>query len=91
MVSRAAAEQFKGTSYEVKKYSYVSTKESIVQMIAEAKREDKVVVVFTTVLDAIREKIIEECEKNELPYIDVLAPLLNKFSDLLEMKPVNEP
>ncbi len=91
MVSRAAAEQFKGTSYEVKKFSYVSTEESIVQMIAEAKREDKAVVVFTTVLDAIRIKVVEECEKNNLPYIDVLAPLLNTFSDILDMQPVNKP
>jgi len=91
MVSRAAAEQFKGTSYEIKKYSYVSTEGSIIQMISEAKREDKVVVVFTTVLDAIRKKIIEECEKNKLPYIDVLAPLLNQFSTLLNQEPINEP
>jgi len=91
MVSRAAAEQFKGTNYELKKYSYVSTEENILQMISEAKREDRVVVVFTTVLDAIREKIIEECDKNNLPYIDVLAPLLNKFSDLLGQQPINEP
>ncbi len=91
MVSRAAAEQFKGTSYELKKYSYVSTEENINQMISDAKREDKVIVVFTTVLDVIRKKIIEECEKNKLPYIDVLAPLLNQFSDLLGQEPINEP
>jgi len=91
MVARAAAEQFKGTSYEVKKYSYVSTEESINQMIVEAKRDDKAVVVFTTVLDDIREKIIKECDKYKVPYIDVLAPLLNKFADLLGSQPMNEP
>lgn len=91
MVARAAAEQFKGTTYEVKKFSYVSTEESIVQMITEARREDRAVVVFTTVLDDIREKIIKECDKNHLQYIDVLAPLLNKFSDLLGQQPINEP
>ncbi|WP_430882949.1 pyruvate, water dikinase regulatory protein [Fusibacter sp. JL216-2] len=91
MVARAAAEQFKGTNYEVKKFSYVSTKESIVQMIAEAKREEKVIVVFTTVLQELREKIVMECKKNDLPYIDILEPLMNKFSDLLKMEPINEP
>ncbi len=45
---------------------------------------------FTTVLQELREKIVMECKKNDYIHRH-LEPLMNKFSDLLKMEPINEP
>ncbi len=91
MVSRATAEQFKDTNYELKKFSYVSTEESIIQILGEAQREEKAIVVFTTVVDETSKKIVSECERHGLACIDVMAPLIGKFSELLNLEPIKEP
>lgn len=90
MVARAAAEQFKDINYEIKKYPFVSNEEQIKELIDDAS-ESKSIIVFTTVLENLREAIKIECKKHNLPYIDVMSPLIKSFETFLDAKPANEP
>lgn len=90
MVARASAEQFRDINYEIKKYPFINNEEQIKELIDDAS-ESSSIIVFTTVLKNLREMIISECEKNNLPYIDVMDPLISKFKDFLGTSPANEP
>ncbi len=90
MVARATAEQFKGFAYEIIKYSYVNNEEQVMDIIEEAQKS-KSIIVFTTVLQNIREKLMIECDKSNIAYIDVMKPLLNVFKGVLNKEPVFEP
>lgn len=90
MVARATAEQFRDINYEIKKYPFINNEEQIKELIDDA-AESSSIIVFTTVLQNLREMIISECKRNKLPYIDVMDPLLNKFEEFLGTKPANEP
>jgi regulator of PEP synthase PpsR (kinase-PPPase family) len=90
MVARATAEQFRGYAYEIIKYSYVNNEEQVMDIIDEAKKE-KSIIVFTTVLHNLRDKIISECDKADISYIDVMKPLLDTFKGVLGKEPEFEP
>ncbi|MGB3366749.1 MAG: pyruvate, water dikinase regulatory protein [Acidaminobacteraceae bacterium] len=90
MVARATAEQFRDINYEIKKFPFINNEEQIKELIDEA-AESSSIIVFTTVLQNLREMIISECKRNRLPYIDVMEPLLTKFEEFLGTKPANEP
>jgi regulator of PEP synthase PpsR (kinase-PPPase family) len=90
MVARATAEQFKDFAYELIKYSGVNNEEQIMDILDEVKRH-RSIIVFTTVLENLREKLISECEANGIIYVDVMKPLLNSFSNLIGITPENKP
>jgi len=90
MVARATAEQFRDINYEIKKYPFINNEEQIKELIDDA-AESTSIIVFTTVLQNLREMIISECNRNKLPFIDVMDPLLTKFEEFLGTKPANEP
>jgi regulator of PEP synthase PpsR (kinase-PPPase family) len=90
MVTRATVEQFKGFSYEIIKYSYVNNEEQVMDIMDEAKKFNSIIV-FTTVLHNLRDKLAQECEKADICYIDVMKPLLDIFSQALGRQPELEP
>lgn len=90
MVARATAEQFKNTEYEIRKYPYVSHEEQIKEMIEEA-AGNRSIVVFTTVLQHIREQILSDCEKHKIPCVDLLMPIIATFESFLGENPKYEP
>lgn len=89
-VARAAAGQFKNSTFEVKKYPYMEDALRIKEILEEAVTR-KSILVFTTVLEAVRSQITTFCKANELPFIDVMSPLVHTFKRFLGEEPINEP
>lgn len=89
-VARAAAGQFKNSSFEVKKYPYMDDALRIQEILEEAITR-KSILVFTTVLEPIRLQITQFCKEHHLPFIDVMSPLIHAFKHFLGEEPVNEP
>lgn len=89
MVARASAEQFKETEYEIKKFPYLNNEEQVKEMIEQAS-DNRSIVVFTTVIEHLKIKIIEECTRHNIPYVDLLSPIMNMFENFIGHKPVNE-
>ena len=82
--------QFLNKDYIVKKYNYVRDEDAVEEIVIEASRH-KSVVLFTTVLDEMRLKIISSCEQHNVTYHDILSPVLNQFAEFFADKPVGKP
>ncbi|MCK8058117.1 MULTISPECIES: pyruvate, water dikinase regulatory protein [unclassified Fusibacter] len=89
-VARAAAGQFKNSEFEVKKYPYIEDVERIKEILEEAATR-RSILVFTTVLQHLREMITGFCKAHKMPFIDVMNPLIHTFKHFLNEDPINEP
>jgi len=89
-VAKAAMNQFLDKDYIVNRYNYVRDDEAVKEIIKEASKH-KSIILFTTVLDDLRETIVYECEENAIMYHDVLSPILLRFSQFFEDAPVGKP
>ncbi|GAU77479.1 pyruvate, water dikinase regulatory protein [Fusibacter sp. 3D3] len=89
-VAKAAMNQFLNKDYIVKKYNYVRDEDAVEEIVIEASRH-KSVILFTTVLDEMRLKIISSCEQHHVTYHDILSPVLNQFAEFFADKPVGKP
>ncbi len=89
-VAKAAMNQFLNKDYIVKKYNYVRDADAVKEIVLEASKHESIVL-FTTVLDELRDVIISECEAHQLAYHDILSPILSKFGDFFGIAPVGKP
>lgn len=89
-VAKAAAAQFKDVDYVLKRFPYISEKEQIENIIERASNF-KSIVIFTTVIEDLKETIIIECEKNNIQYVDIMSPLLSSFHNVVGNEPVHVP
>lgn len=89
-VAKAAMNQFIDIDYVIKKYNYVRDEDAVEEIIQEASRH-KSVVLFTTVLDEMKEKIIKCCTEYKVEWHDVLSPVLTTFSSFFGEQPVGKP
>ncbi len=89
-VAQAAAGQFNDIEFIIKKYPYVSESDKVAAILDEAAKRTAVVV-FTTVIEALKEFILEGCKARGLMAIDVVNPLIYSFKKLLDVEPVYEP
>ncbi|MDK2918259.1 MAG: [pyruvate, water dikinase]-phosphate phosphotransferase / [pyruvate, water dikinase] kinase [Candidatus Petromonas sp.] len=89
-VAKAAISQFKNVDYELVRYPYITEKKRIHQILKEASGR-RSVIIFTTVIEDLKQTLIEECEKNNIKYVDIMSSLLNAFHDVLGSNPIHEP
>lgn len=86
----AALRQFKTTEVVKKVVPHVRSLPQIQEVIDEAANVDGIVI-FTLVSADARQKISELGRYEGVPTIDLLGPLLTRFSDLLELSPMAMP
>lgn len=86
----AALRQFKTTKVVKKVVPHVRSLPQIQQVIDEAAGVDGIVI-FTLVSADARQKISDLGRYEGVPTIDLLGPLLTRFSDLLELSPMAMP
>lgn len=88
-VARAAASQFNPLKYEVVRYPYVTDEEQIREAFEEA-RERKSIIIYTIVIEKLRQCIIDMGNKYKIPVIDLMSPTLSALEKILERKPKRE-
>ncbi|KAB3535364.1 kinase/pyrophosphorylase [Alkaliphilus pronyensis] len=89
-VAKAGISQFNLDEYEIRRFPYVTEKQQILEIIEEAKQE-KAVMVFTMVLETLRNVLVEEAEKNNIPCIDIMTPVIESMGVVLHNSPSREP
>ncbi len=89
-VVKAAISQFKDVEYKLLRYPYVTEKKQLDEIIKRAS-QNKSVIVFTTVINELKQIIIEECNKLNILYVDIMSSLLNMFHDVIGSDPIYEP
>lgn len=89
-VIRAALTQFESPSVDVERVSEVRDEASIRRAVHDAARVDATVL-FSLVSPEHRRTLLEEARSHHLTTIDLLGPLLLRFSEVLHSSPSAEP
>jgi len=89
-VVMAALSQFNSAQVELKKFSYVKTREDIEEIIDRFKPGESILV-YTLVNPELRQDLAQLADEVGLLHIDILGPVLENFEQLLDKKPRLEP
>ncbi|NLW21984.1 MAG: kinase/pyrophosphorylase [Tissierellia bacterium] len=88
-VARAAVSQFTPERYEVRRFPYITAKDQIVEVFEEAKNE-KSVVIYTVVIEELKNFIVEMGNKFNIPVVDLMTPALDALERVLGYEPKRE-
>ena len=90
LVIQAVLAQFPKIVVEIKTKPHIDTEEKIRRIIQEA-ADRKAIIVYTLVYPAVREILIQEGRKANVPVIDLLGPLLYRLEEFLKVQPKGIP
>lgn len=89
-VAKAASAQYCQCEMKIKRKSNVIDRESIDEVINEAKNFDSVIM-FTLVVPELRDYMIERAEGDGIPVVDIMTPALSAITQLTKLKPEYKP
>lgn len=89
-VVNAALRQFKTTEAKLEIVNFIRTREQIDKLIDRVAMVNGIIV-HTMVSPEARQQISEQGRLKGVPTVDLLGPLLTRFSDLLEISPLAQP
>jgi regulator of PEP synthase PpsR (kinase-PPPase family) len=89
-VCRAATAQFAGTRAKIRKIPYVRDVSQLDDVLAEADEEDAIVL-YTLVVDELRNYLQEKAQQRSLVAVDVLGPLVEAIAGRIGKDPKSLP
>lgn len=88
-VARAAVSQFNPDKYEVRRFPYITADDQIREIFEEAKSE-RSIIIYTIVIEKLRNYVINMGKKFEIPVVDLMTPALDALEEVLEYEPKRE-
>jgi len=85
-VVMAAAIQYNSHITEIRKEPYVTDGEHIKRIVQQAK-DLKCVIVYTIVVPELKKVLEEECDKFNIPRVDILGPIMDSLSKIVSASP----
>lgn len=89
-VVNAVASQFDSGRIELHREPFLTSVERLKEIVEEAARR-KSMIAYTLVLPHLREVIVSEAQRFNLPIVDVMGPMLEAFSKIIPVDPRLEP
>ena len=89
-VAQAAASQFSG-EIEVKRIPYIKSLEDVEELILEVKKYDQAMIVSTIITVNVREYLTQKGVENNIWVVNVLGPIINVSSSILNKQPEYNP
>lgn len=91
-VVQAAITQFNNNSNKIKtkRFSYITEIADVLKIIEEAK-EKKSVLAFTLINPELRERLKVEADKAQIKHVDIMGPMMNALSQVLDVSPKLQP
>ncbi|WP_026893665.1 pyruvate, water dikinase regulatory protein [Clostridiisalibacter paucivorans] len=89
-VAKAAVSQFALTSYEIRRFPYITDEEQILEVMQEAKQE-KCLILFTIVVETLRNFLISKAREKGITAIDLMEPILDGVKSVVGFSPKREP
>ena len=89
-VVRAASSQFNGGQAEVRRFSYIDDKETIAEIVESAVAENGLIV-FTLVIQELKDFLIELAKEKGIITVDVMSPIMNAFQTIYQSPPKMQP
>ncbi len=90
MVVKAALSQFRTTDVHLHRVRYVRTEKEIRNVVQEVMEVDGIIA-YTLVSNELRDLIFDEGRRCAVPTIDVMGPLLSRFTEYLDISPMAIP
>lgn len=90
LVAKAAVSQFNGGDVEIRRVPYANDPQDIVDIVDEAQGQN-CIIAFTLVLPELREVLIRESDKHNIPTVDIMGPILDALSIITSGPPKLEP
>lgn len=90
LVARAAASQFNGGLVEIRRVPYVTHPEEIPEVVDEAAGFPSIIL-FTIILPSLREILILEAARRNVPAVDIMGPVMQALSKVSVDTPKLEP
>ncbi len=89
-VAKAALSQFKTTKVVLEKVPHIRSYDDIKELMNRVVKVDGIII-YTMVSPGGRQHITNLGRQNGVPTVDILGPVLSRFSDLLEISPMAKP
>jgi len=89
-VARAALAQYGVMAADIRRIPYVSEKETIREIINEAKKHNSIIV-YTMVIPELKEYLENEAKEKELIIVDIMGPVIDAISHITKTKPTFTP
>ncbi|MHB1680508.1 MAG: pyruvate, water dikinase regulatory protein [bacterium] len=89
-VARAALSQFDVSNVRLKRFLLVNSAQKIKEIITEAS-EKKAIIIFTLVGDGLRNTMLLDSNNSSVVSIDIIGPVLNSISTVLNKSPEQKP
>ncbi len=89
-VARAAISQFSIYEVHLKRFLLVDSELKIREIITEA-ADKRALVIFTLVEDGLRNIMLQESAEKDIVAIDIIGPVLNSISNILNLSPERKP
>lgn len=89
-VAEAAASQFPD-QVEVRRIPYVKSLEDVEELMRDIKNCEQAMIVSTIITVNVREYLTQKCVESNLSVINVLGPIINVASSLLDKQPEYNP
>lgn len=89
-VIRAAISQFEYTHLEIRRVPYVVDRETIIETVQAAK-DEQALIAFTLVLPEMQHFLIKEARRANVPYVDIMGPMMEGLSNLVNSEPKRKP
>lgn len=90
LVVKAAASQYNSGAAIINRVPYVTDRQTVLETINDAVK-DSAMVAFTLVLPELREYTVELCKEHNLPYVDIMGPVMKQMGRLTQKEPKFEP
>ncbi|HOV80102.1 MAG TPA: pyruvate, water dikinase regulatory protein [Bacillota bacterium] len=90
LVARAAASQFNHGGVEIRRIPYVSDPEEIPEIVEEASAFNSIIA-YTVVVAELKERIVREAAKYGIPTVDIMTPMIDALSTVIDRPPRMEP
>lgn len=90
IVVRAAIAQFKTDNYKIKRYSYIQDIEHLLQILNEASEYENSLLIYTLVNKQLVRIIEKFSDVRGLVTVDLMSPLIEGLSLILENEPTRE-
>jgi regulator of PEP synthase PpsR (kinase-PPPase family) len=89
-VVRAAASQFEPNQVEIRRVPYIDDEGTIEETIQSAK-EVNGTIAFTLVIPKLKEFMIRRATEENVPFVDIMTPILNTLGSVLKTAPSGKP
>lgn len=88
-VAKAALSQFDYKEYEIRRHSFVSEKVQVEDILEEATSEESLIM-FTLVIQEVKEYLLEQAQKRKIQTIDLMSTIMESLEKRFDTKPIGE-